>query len=309
MELNEIEAFVTITRVGGFTRAATALCISQPAISRRIELLERELGAPLFERLPAGVRLTEAGQAFLPYAQQVLAAMQDGAAAVRALEEEEQGSITLALVGTLASTPLTGQLQAFRESYPRVRRLLRTARSSEVSDLVQRGNALLGLRYFADPHPEIVCSLLVMQKPLHVVSATHSRLIVGTPTEPGALQGIPWINFPTGMGSSGEPFAHILTQQLLRHGLENAEIITIDSLTAQKRLIEADFGLGLLPASSIEEELRLGTMQVLPIAAFHTTVPVMLIARCQGYLSRAARRLQEMLTSPTAEVSPHPASF
>ncbi len=46
--------------------------------------------------------------------------MHDGAAAVRALEEEEQGSITLALVGTLASTRLTGQLQAFRESYPRM---------------------------------------------------------------------------------------------------------------------------------------------------------------------------------------------
>ncbi len=79
-------------------------------------------------------------------------------------------------------------------------------------------------------------------------------------------------------------------------------MITIDSLTAQKRLIEADFGIGLLPASSIEEELRLGTMQVLPIAALQTTVPVMLISRCQGYLSRAARRLQEMLISQTTDL-------
>src|ERR1051326_7159267 len=145
MELSEIEAFVTIHRLGGFTRAATGLSVSQPAISRRIELLERELGAPLFERLPTGVRLTAAGQAFLPYAQQALAATQDGAAAVRALEEEEQGTlcVTLALVGTLASTRLTRQLQTFREAYPRVRLLLRTARSDEVSDLVQQGDALL----------------------------------------------------------------------------------------------------------------------------------------------------------------------
>ncbi len=302
MELNEIEAFVTITHTGGFTRAATVLYISQPAVSRRIELLERELGAPLFERLPAGVRLTEAGQAFLPYAQQVLAAMHDGAAAVRALEEEEQGSITLALVGTLASTRLTGQLQAFRESYPRMHLLLRTARSAEVSDLVQQGDALLGLRYFADSRTEMLCSRLVMHEPLQIVSAAHSRLVGRNPTEPLALQGIPWINFPTGMGSSGEPFARLLAQQLLRHGLEDAEMITIDSLTAQKRLIEADFGIGLLPASSIEEELRLGTMQVLPIAALQTTVPVMLISRCQGYLSRAARRLQEMLISQTTDL-------
>ncbi len=226
MELNEIETFITITRAGGFTRAATVLCISQPAISRRIELLERELGAPLFERLPGGVRLTEAVQVFLPYAQQVLAAMHDGATAVRALEEEEQGSITLALVGTLASTQLTRQLQAFRASYPRVRLLLRTARSSEVSDLVQQGDALLGLRYFADPRADILCSLPVMHEPLYVVCAAHSRLVVGMPTEPSALRGIPWINFPTGAGSSGEPFARILAQQLSRCDLSDAEMIT-----------------------------------------------------------------------------------
>ena len=299
MELNEIEAFIAIQRTGNFTRAATALYISQPAISRRIELLERELGAPLFERLPAGVRLTEAGWAFLPYAQQALAALHDGAAAVHALEEDwpgqAHGSITLALVGTLAGTHLTGQLQAFRQTYPLVRLLLRTARSNEVSELVQQGDALLGLRYFADPRAGI-CSQLVMDEPLQVVAAAQSRLIAGTPTEPAALVGISWIGFPTGAGSSGEPFAHILTRQLLRTGLDGAEMIEIDSLTAQKRLIEADFGIGLLPASSVEEEVRLGTMRVLPVDALTTTVPVVAIYRCQGYLSRAARHLLEMLT-------------
>jgi hypothetical protein len=62
----------------------------------------------------------------------------------------------------------------------------------------------------------------------------------GNPTEPLALRGIPWINFPIGLGSSGETFARLLAQQLLQHGLEDAEMITIDSLTAQKRLIESN---------------------------------------------------------------------
>lgn len=301
MELNEIDAFVTIARVGGFTRAATNLAISQPAISRRIDLLERELGAPLFERLPTGARLTEAGRAFLPHAQQALASIRDGAAAVHALEEDEQGSITLALVGTLASTRLTTQLQAFREIHPQVRLLLRTARSDEVSELVKLGDALLGLRYFADPHTEI-CSLPVMNEPFHIVAAAHSRLLPDTPTDPSALHGIPWIGFPIDARSSGEPFARLLAQQLLLHGLDNAELIAIDSLTAQKRLIEADFGIGYLPASSIEEEIRLGTMRILPVAAMQTSAPLMLIHRRQAYLSRAARSLREMLTQQAAEL-------
>jgi DNA-binding transcriptional LysR family regulator len=215
---------------------------------------------------------------------------------VHALEAEEVGTITLALVGTLASTHLTAHLRAFHEAYPRVHLLLRTARSDEVSALVQQGEAHLGLRYFADPRPDMRV-LPVLDEPLVVVCAAHSHLITEELTKPAALRGVPWVMFPLSAGSSGEPFARLLEQQLLRCGLGDAERIVIDSLSAQKRLIEADFGVGLLPASSLTEELQLGTMRVLPIAALHTSVPVMVVHRRHAYLSRAARRLLEMLTA------------
>jgi DNA-binding transcriptional LysR family regulator len=299
MELIELEAFIAIAQTGGFTRAAASLRLSQPAISRRIELLERELGAPLFERVPGGVRLTGAGEAFLPHAQRALAAVRDAAAAVRDLEAGEQGPVTLALVGTLASTGLTTRLRAYREAHPGVRLALRTARSDEVSALVRRGEVALGLRYFPDPDRSLT-SRLVEEEELIVVCAGHSRLVDPAATEPSALAGVPWIGFPVGAGSSGEPFARVLERQLLRAELDGAEIIATDSLTAQKRLIEADFGLGLLPASSVEEELRLGTLRALPIAALATTVPVLIVHRREGYLSPAARRLLAALTTSRA---------
>src|SRR5436190_484816 len=131
MELDQVETFVAIVRRGGFTRAASTLHLSQPAVSRRLELLERELGAPLFERLHSGVVLTEAGRAFLPHAESLLASMRDGVDAVRALQGTARGAITLALVGTLASTTLTERLRRFREAHPQVQVRLRTALSSE----------------------------------------------------------------------------------------------------------------------------------------------------------------------------------
>ena len=85
MDTEHIAAFLAIAQSGGFARAARALHLSQPAISRRIRLLEQELGAPLFERLPRGIVLTGAGTAFLPHAQATVASMRDGAAAVRAV--------------------------------------------------------------------------------------------------------------------------------------------------------------------------------------------------------------------------------
>src|SRR5258707_1701681 len=77
MELDHVEAFVAIVRRGGFTRASAALHLSQPAISRRVHLLEGELGAPLFERIRGGAVLTQAGRAFLPHPEALLASMRD----------------------------------------------------------------------------------------------------------------------------------------------------------------------------------------------------------------------------------------
>ncbi len=295
MELSELEAFVMISRTGGFTRAAELLHISQPAISRRIELLEREVGAPVFERLSSGVRMTEAGTVLLPFAQQVLAAISDGKAAVRALDTEEGGTLTLALVGTLASTQLTTCLRDFHATYPQVHLRLRTARSDEVSTLVQQGEAQVGLRYFGDPRPDMQ-SLLVLNEQLVVACAAHSRLVPDDLAELSALGEVPWVTFPLNVGSSGEMFARVLEQQLLRNDLQQAERIVIDSLSAQKRMIEADFGIGLLPASSIVEELQLGTLRLISLPGVSTSVPVMAIHRRHAYLSRAARRLLEVLT-------------
>ena len=296
MEMNQIEAFVTIAQVQGFSRAATLLHLSQPAISRRISLLEHELRAILFERVHGGALLTEAGHTFLPFARQVLAAARDGIEAVQTLEQQEQGTIKLALVGTLASTNLTKRLLQFRKAYPQVRLILRTARSNEVSAMVQSGEVHLGLRYFADPHPEIV-SQLVEEESLAVVCSAQHSFTEGLPSKPHELVGISWVSFPTGEGSSGEPFAQVLEQQLMVSGLTDVEIITIDSLTAQKRLIEADFGFGLLPVSSIQEELQLGTLSILDISALQATVPVMVLHRKQGYLSRATRSLLDELVN------------
>jgi len=300
MELIELEAFIAIAQTGGFTRAAESLRLSQPAISRRIELLEREVGTLLFERVPGGVRLTGAGEVFLPHAQRALAAVGDAAAAVRDLESGERGPVTLALVGTLASTGLTARLRVYREAHPEVRLALRTARSDEVSALVRRGEVELGLRYFTDPDRAVV-SRLVEVEALVVVCAGHSRLVGPDVTEAQKLAGVSWVGFPVGAGSSGEPFARVLERQLLRTGLDGAEIVAVDSLTAQKRLIEADFGLGLLPASSVEEELRLGTLRLLAIAALETTVPGVVIYRREGYLSAAARRLLVSLSAGEAD--------
>ncbi len=296
MELNELAGFMAIVEAGSFTRAAAQLRLSQPALSRRISLLEAELGALLLLRQHDGARLTTAGEAFLPYARRALTAVQDGTLAVASLTNEAIGQVRLALVGTLASTTLISHLQQFRQQYPQITLTLSTARSAEVSAMVLAGEADLGLRYFA-PEDSDLQSTIIGEEPLVVVCAGQTTMVPIDAREPDALRGCPWISFPVGRGASGEPYARVLERQLLRCSLDEAPILIADSLTAQKRLIEADFALGLLPLSSISEELQLGSLRVLDLPALAATVPIVLLTRRSGFLSAAARQLAAALHS------------
>src|SRR5947209_739367 len=139
MDAEALTTFLTVHRQRSFSKAASLLFRTQPAISRRIHLLEEELGAPLFERTSSGIVLSEAGRALLPYAERAVAAMQDAESAVRALKTPNAGAVTLAVVGTLTGPSLTKALRQFARRHPKVNLTLRTARSVQVSELVRAG--------------------------------------------------------------------------------------------------------------------------------------------------------------------------
>jgi DNA-binding transcriptional LysR family regulator len=92
-----------------------------------------------------------------------------------------------------------------------------------------------------------------------------------------------------------ESFVQFLQRKFLAAGLEDAEIIPIDSLTAQKRLVEAGFGIALLAESGIQEELKQGTLKVLNVPALRAAIPIALVYRGNGYLSAAARSLLSII--------------
>jgi len=289
-----VEAFLAIARNGGFTRGSAALHLSQPATSRRIKLLEAELGAPLFDRLGRGVTLTEAGRAFLPHAQALLASMRDGIDAVNAVRGTGQGTVTLALVGTLASSSLTARLSRLCQEHPGLDLRLRTALSAEISALVLRGDAALGLRYGTDPDPGLVSVIIHRERLVPVCPPGHPLTAGGTDLA-AALAGQRWLAFPPRPGAP-DAYAVALQQLLAAHGLGAAEILPIDSLTAQKRMAEAGFGLAILPESSLDEELRTGTLRAIDAPALTATIPVALIRRRNAFQTGAARALTAALT-------------
>jgi DNA-binding transcriptional LysR family regulator len=299
MTVDEIEAFVCIAQLGGFTEASRRLNRSQPAISRRIRELEEALGAMLFERARRRVTLTEAGRALLPHAEAALAAIRDGERAVRDRAAQPQGAATLglAIVGTLADSHIVDALRAFEARFQQASVELRTATSREVSALVRSGEAALGLRYLPDADPSLESIPLGTEKIFVVVPASH-RVTARRLPDLRALQNERWLAFPPERRQP-DSLGHLLERQLAASGLAAPSITLVDSLTAQKRLVEAGLGVALMPTSSVREELRIGSLRTIEVDALKAALPVVVVRRRRGYRSHLAEAFLQVLRDHT----------
>lgn len=297
MDSEALKTFLAIHQADGFTNAAERLHRSQPAISRRIAQLEDEIGAPLFERGAGGTVLSQVGRVLLPHAQRVLAALKDASDAIEAVKTDG-GPVSVAAVGTLASTNLTGVLKRFTAQCPGASLSLRTATSAEVSELVRAGEVGIGLRYFDDPAPDLVCEPLAQER-LVVACACEHRFAGKKLRSLRQLRHEHWLAFPE-RAELREVSAANFSAQMLAHGIAEIDWTPVDSLTAQKRLIEAGFGIALLPESSIEEERRRKTLATIAVADLDVANPIVAITRKDGYLSPAARTLLALLKAEFA---------
>src|SRR5438552_15521809 len=140
MDSDALNTFLIVHRRGGISNAAKALHRSQPAISRRIALLEQELGVPLFERIAGRTMLSDAGRVTVPYAERAVAAAQDAENAVRALARPNSGPIALAVVGTLAGGRLSAILERLAAPRGRIEPAHCDQRGGQRSDPARRGN-------------------------------------------------------------------------------------------------------------------------------------------------------------------------
>jgi len=288
-----LRTFISVHRQKGFSGAARALHRTQPAISTRIRLLEQDLGVRLFERTANGIMLSQAGRVLLPRAEAIIAALGDAQQAVAGLRKDAAGPIDLAVVGTLAGTSLTRALKLFAARHPGVELNLRTARSLEVSELVRNGEATIGLRYDRnrsdDLHYEQIGSdpMVIACAPAHRFAGKLLRSLK-------PLKDERWLAFPEIPGKREIPVSHIWSI-FLALGLGEISWWPVDSLNAQKRLVEAGSGLALLPKSSLQEELLSGSLKIIRVAGLQVGQSVQMVTRKNGFLSAATTKLMELL--------------
>jgi DNA-binding transcriptional LysR family regulator len=298
MQNEALMTFLTVHRAGSVSAASESLHLSQPAVTRRLQVLERQVGVLLFDRTSVGLRLSPAGRVLLPHAERAVAAERDGLRAVMDHVDGRSGVVTLGLVGSLAGTWLTSALQAFADQHPGVEVALSTATSFQISEQVRRGDLMLGISYARPPGGELEVDVLFGEELVVVCHPGHPRAS-GRVASLAELRDERWLVFPDVAGQP-ESAASVARQLLDEHQVPVELLRPIDSLTAQRSLAQAGFGLVFAPVSAVAEDLAGGRLATIDVADARPATPVTLLTRRDAYLGRAATNLVDRLRAAAA---------
>ncbi|WP_108444570.1 LysR family transcriptional regulator [Halomonas denitrificans] len=153
MDTQSLQAFLAVADSGSFSRAAEQLHLTQPAVSKRIAVLEGQIDARLFDRIGRRVSLTEAGRVLLPRARQILVMVDDSRRALGNLEDSVAGRLTLATSHHIGLHRLPPLLKAYTGQHPDVRLDLHFLDSEQAYQGVLDGELELAVVTLA-PHPD-----------------------------------------------------------------------------------------------------------------------------------------------------------
>ncbi|HEV8596517.1 MAG TPA: LysR family transcriptional regulator, partial [Candidatus Dormibacteraeota bacterium] len=254
IQLAQVEGFLEVARRGSVSRAAEALFITQPTLTARLQGLERELGTPLFLRTPNGMRLTDAGRAWIPYAERALRALVDGRDALEQLMTASAGHLMLAAAPAVSTYVLPDMLERFVAAHPRVEVSVRTGHSEDVVELVLRDEAQIGLGR-AIKHPELEL------RPFH----TEDLVLVAAPDHP--FTQLSSVTMPQVaaekliMFDRTSSYYEITQGAFLSAGVSLRGLMELDSIEAAKKMVERDLGVALLPGTAVAREIAGGTLR------------------------------------------------
>src|SRR2546423_12359339 len=131
LQLMQGGGFLEVARRGSVSRPAEALFIPQPTLTARLQGLERELGTPLFLRTPHGMRLTDAGRAWIPFAERALRALVDGRDALEQVMTASAGHLMIAAAPAVSTYVLPELLERFVAAHPTVEVSVRAGHSAD----------------------------------------------------------------------------------------------------------------------------------------------------------------------------------
>lgn len=289
MKFNAIRDFLAVVERGSLRAAARQTGGSQPAMSRSIQELERELGVVLFERRGTGVRLTPMGEVFLRRASSVHNELRQAREELQQLRGETRGRLTVALSSVAHLALLPGALGPLRQRYPLITLDILDAVFPDVEAALRdsRIDCYIG-PLSAPAGPELLVEKLF----------DSTRRIVGRKGHPlenarslGDLVDAEWISSSITHAAQDE-----LGPLFARHGLPPPQIrVQLHSTLSHLVVLACSDLLMMLPAPSVQSPLLRGRLSLVDVRELLPSPPICLVYRAGSPLTPAAEYFCDMM--------------
>lgn len=260
LDLRPLYYFVQVAELGSFSRAAAALSMGQPIVSRFIRRLEDELQIQLFHRHGRGVQLTEAGERLLEHSRAILRNLSQARTEITALGGVPVGSVSVAMPPLFGHMLAVDLLRRLRADYPLVTIYIREGYATDTIEWLSTGAVDIGVAFNA---PNIATLLVehVLDDHIHLVGA------------PGSLDVDPGDSVPARrLGDLGlilPPVPHrlraIIQDAAYQAGAELKIEAEVSGISTLLELVRARLGCTALPATFLRGELEEGRLQSWPI--------------------------------------------
>lgn len=297
MKLDHFEEVVAIAERGSMRAAARHLQIAQPALTRSLALLERELGAPLFERRARGVVATPLGEAFIARARSILTEIRRTREEVEQLRGAGTGTVTVGLSIAAHLALLPPSLRPFRARYPDIRLHIIEGFYPTLEERLRDGTVdfYIGPDGGAQPVPQLSREVLFHNRRIVLCRAGHP---LAAATSLRELVGQDWVTTSITADASDE-----INAFFARHGLPPPRLAvrSQSALTLLTCLANSDL-LAMVPAQWERFEMTGKALVTIKVEEELTAPPLVLVRRSDLPLTPAALHLLDLMRRATSRL-------
>jgi len=289
LNLHHLRIFSRVAELGGFSRAAEAMHLSQPAVSKSVRELERQLQVTLFDRSAGAPRLTDAGAALLARSRELFAVERSAEEELRRLRGLEGGVLRIGASTTIATYLLPGYLARFRAAHPDVVLRIATANTRDIaSALVERRvEVALVEGPVDDPRLSVIAwrsdELVLIAPPSHALAKKRR-------VTPADLATAPFIGRERGSGTR-----RVAEAALASEGITLRIALRLSSTEAIMRAVAAGLGVAIVSRAAIADQVALGHVVVLRLRGLEFPRALSELRLAGGAQSPAAAAFRVML--------------
>ncbi len=289
VDLFFIKTFIAVAKTGSFRTAAERNCVTQPAVSQHVRVLEKKLGSTLFERKGKKVFLTPAGKIFLTYAENILKQYEEARMRVGETVNQFNGTIRIATIYSIGLHRLQPTVKNFLRRYPKIDVHLEYNQSNHIHEMVMNRTVDFGL--VAYPKETVgICTKIFAKEKLILVQSSHHPVFKKARFRLSDLHQQKFIAF-----TSTTPTGRVIEQFLREKKISPRIIHEYDNIDTLKSALELGMGCAIVPKNTVARELRDRSFEVINVKELTLERPLGILHSKGKIFTKSTRTFYEMI--------------